>query len=108
MPLQPIGAVGAFDATNRIQNEQGSALPLPGASTDSQTSFGKILSDAIGDVNALQTNANAMVEKFAKGGQMDVHEVMIAMEQAKTAMSMTLQVRNKLVEAYQEVMRTAV
>jgi flagellar hook-basal body complex protein FliE len=63
---------------------------------------------AIGEVNALQANAGEMVQRFAAGDRMDVHQVMIALEQASTAMQLTLQVRNKLVEAYQEVIRMQV
>jgi flagellar hook-basal body complex protein FliE len=104
MPVNGIGLPGAGAV---IPNEQGAALPIPGAQSG-EKSFGQFLTDAIGDVNALQQNAGQMVQKFAAGGQMDVHQVMIALEQASTAMALTVQVRNKLVEAYQEIMRTQV
>jgi flagellar hook-basal body complex protein FliE len=104
MPISGIGLPGAGAV---IPNGQGAALPIPGGEAGDK-SFGQFLTDALGDVNALQQNAGQMVQKFATGGQMDVHQVMIAMEQASTAMALTVQVRNKLVEAYQEIMRTQV
>lgn len=90
-----------------IPNEQGAALPITGEGTE-EKSFGQFLVDALGSVNAAQQRAGDTVRRFAVGEPMDVHQVMIALEQAGTAMALTLQVRNKLVDAYQEVMRTQV
>jgi len=73
-----------------------------------QKTFGEFLTEAIGDVNQRQNEAGQMVERYATGEQIDVHQVMIAMEQAGTALQLTTQVRNKVVEAYQEVMRIQV
>src|SRR5947199_10624025 len=71
-------------------------------------SFGQFLTDAIGDVNALQHKAGDTVQRFATGERMDVHQVMIALEQASTSLALTMQVRNKLVEAYQDISKTQV
>lgn len=104
MAVEAIGAVGAVKGIG--------AADLLGTQATSKTadvdgkSFGQFLTDAIGDVNALQMNAGDTVQKFATGAPMDVHEVMIAMEKASTAMALTTQVRNKLVDAYQELMHT--
>ena len=92
----------------RIPNEQGAALPIPGESGSGTKSFGELLTNALGEVNAQQQHAGEVVQRFALGEPMDIHQVMIAVEQAGTAMALTIQVRNKLVEAYQEVMRTQV
>jgi flagellar hook-basal body complex protein FliE len=70
--------------------------------------FGQFLTEAIGDVNSLQQQAGEKVQSFATGGNLDVHEVMIATEQASTALALTTQVRNKLVDAYQELMHMQV
>lgn len=94
----------------------GIGAPSPGAgltdgareTTGSQKTFGEFLSEAIGEVNQRQSEAGQMVERYATGEQIDVHQVMIAMEQAGTALQLTTQVRNKVVEAYQEVMRIQV
>jgi flagellar hook-basal body complex protein FliE len=48
------------------------------------------------------------MERLAKGEDIDIHQVMIAMEQASTALQLTLQVRNKMVDAYTEIMRTQI
>ncbi len=108
MPVDAIAPIGARGAQQIIPNEMGAGLSIPGAETQDGKSFGQFLTNALGDVNALQHNAGDMVQKFATGAPMDVHQVMIAIEQAGTALALTTQVRNKLVDAYQEVMHTQV
>ncbi len=69
--------------------------------------FQSILKDAIADVHTLQTQADqAIVNLQANKGSM--HEALIAMEKASLSFQTMVQVRNKIVEAYQEVMRMQV
>ncbi|MDR3592750.1 MAG: flagellar hook-basal body complex protein FliE [Negativicutes bacterium] len=71
-------------------------------------SFANVLSDAITDVNKLQNDAQQASINLATGKLNDVSEVVIATEKATIALQLTMQVRNKIVEAYQEVMRMQV
>ena len=71
-------------------------------------SFGKILNGFVDEVNTLQHRADASIEKLATGEITDVHQVMIAVEEANTAMEFMLEIRNKIVDAYQEIMRMPV
>lgn len=68
-------------------------------------SFSQTLQSAFGHVNDLQNHAGEMTRDYALGQTSDVHGVMIAGEQATIALQMTAQIRNKVVEAYQEIMR---
>lgn len=68
--------------------------------------FGERVNEFINDVNDLQLEAGEMAEKFAKGEVQDVHDVMIAAEKASVGLEMVLEIRNRLVEAYREIMRT--
>ncbi len=68
-------------------------------------SFGEMLQSALGQVSTLQTHAGQMATAFAQGKTGDIHSVMIASEQATLALQLTTQIRNKAVDAYQEVMR---
>jgi flagellar hook-basal body complex protein FliE len=68
-------------------------------------SFGDTLQSALSGVNSLQTHANTMSQNFAAGKTSDVQGVMIATEKATLALQLTTQVRNKVVEAYQQVMQ---
>lgn len=74
----------------------------------SSQSFSKIFKDLISDTNSLQSDAARIAEKFALGEIADVHEVMIAAEKAGVAFELVMEIRNKLVEAYQEFMRMQV
>ena len=70
--------------------------------------FGKLLMDVIKEVNSSQQNAVEMQNAFMTGQNVELHELMISMERAGLAMELTLQVRNKLLEAYQEISRMQV
>ena len=71
-------------------------------------SFGSTLKGAVKEVNGLQVQGDKLAAKLATGDIEDVHQAMIAMQKASLAMQFTVQVRNKVIEAYQEVMRTQV
>jgi flagellar hook-basal body complex protein FliE len=74
----------------------------------SDGSFGNTIKNAINDVNKLQGNADQMATKLAAGDAVEVHQAMIAMQKASQALNLTIQVRNKVIEAYQEIMKTQV
>lgn len=67
--------------------------------------FGNYLRDALKEVNRLETHADTLTKRLAAGDNVDIHDVMIATEKANIALQLTIQVRNKAVEAYNEVMR---
>lgn len=67
--------------------------------------FGEILKKSLEDVKAAQNESDKLTGQLVTGEVQDVHEVMIASQKAGLSLQMTVQVRNKVVEAYQEVMR---
>ncbi len=67
--------------------------------------FLSLLKDSIDKVNYLQLNAEQAMQKLAKGEVKDLHEVMVAVEEANLAFMTMMQIRNKLLDAYQELMR---
>ena len=75
---------------------------------ETNTSFGETLQRAITDVNALQSEAGKAVDKMVVGEAVDLHEVMIAVEKAKTSFDLLMEIRNKTIEAYREIMRMQV
>lgn len=75
---------------------------------ESAKEFGRFLSEAMGKVEAAQHEAAAASQRLATGEIRDVAEVMIASEKATLALQLTVQVRNKVLEAYQEIMRMQV
>ncbi|NTV14037.1 MAG: flagellar hook-basal body complex protein FliE [Desulfobulbaceae bacterium] len=70
--------------------------------------FADVLKTAVSQVNDSQVAANSAIEKFQTGETRDLHEVMITMEKADISMRLMMQVRNKVVDAYQEIMRMQV
>jgi flagellar hook-basal body complex protein FliE len=67
--------------------------------------FGSVLKNAINKVEELHGSAEQQVTDLLKGDRSDVHNVMIAVEKADIAFQLMMQVRNKIVSAYQEVSR---
>lgn len=77
-----------------------------GAAADGD--FAQQLMDVLKEVNASQLDARAQQEAFMTNQPVDYHDLMIAMERASTSMQLTMSVRNKLLEAYQEITRMQV
>ncbi len=71
-------------------------------------SFQKMLTDAESTLNGLQADADSSINKLAAGQPVELHEAMLATEKASIAFQFAVQVRNKVIEAYQEVMRMQV
>ncbi|WP_378957110.1 flagellar hook-basal body complex protein FliE [Pelosinus sp. sgz500959] len=70
--------------------------------------FGEFLTEALGEVNQLQNDSAKASFDLAAGKLQDVSQVTIAAEKANIAIQLTMQVRNKMIDAYQEVMRMQV
>lgn len=75
---------------------------------ETNVTFGETLNQAVKDVNALQTEAGKAVDKMVVGENVDLHDVMIAVEKAKTSFDLLLEIRNKTIDAYREIMRMQV
>ena len=67
--------------------------------------FGDMFAGFLKDVNGLQVKADQSIQKMVTGEVKDVHQVMLAVGEAKVAFNLLLEIRNKTMEAYQEVMR---
>lgn len=72
------------------------------------TSFADTLRQSIAEVNQLKTQADAATEDLAVGKSTDIQGTILAMEKADISFKVMMEVRNKIVSAYQEVMRTQV
>ena len=67
--------------------------------------FQSVLSDAIARVEQFQQNSQNAIDKFLSGEDEEVHKVALATQQAELGFDLFLQMRNKVVSAYQEIMR---
>lgn len=77
----------------------------PPAATSTGPSFGDSLLSAFDNVNALQNDSTTAATQFALGKSSDIHSVMIAGQKAGIALELTTEVRNKIVDAYQQIMQ---
>ncbi len=75
---------------------------------DPPKSFVDQLKNAMTEVNDLQTRRETMVEQMVTGEATEVHDVMIAAKESQLAFELLLEIRNKLLESYQEIMRMQV
>ncbi len=75
---------------------------------DQQASFADQLKNAMSEVNQMQTQRDSMVEQMVTGEATEVHDVMIAAKESQLAFELLLEIRNKLLESYQEIMRMQV
>lgn len=78
----------------------GEPIAAPGAAAPS---FKDFLLEALDHVNSMQQNADAAVEQLMTGGEVNPAEVLTAVQKADLSFRMMMQIRNKLVQAYQEV-----
>lgn len=78
------------------------------SNTTEGTGFADSLNEAIDKVNTLQQVADQKIEDMATGKSTNLHETMIAVEKADIALKLMVQVRNKMIDAYQEVMKMQV
>jgi len=74
----------------------------------SESSFKEYLADSIGEIQRLQTEADATINKLVTGEVTNVSEAMIAIEKANLAFLTMLQVRNKIISAYEQIQRMQV
>ncbi|WP_228485689.1 flagellar hook-basal body complex protein FliE [Thermaerobacillus caldiproteolyticus] len=77
-------------------------------SSEAQKAFSQFLKDAINKVNDEQVKSDELTQKLVNGENVDLHQVMIASQKASISLQLALEVRNKVIEAYQEMMRMQV
>ncbi|MBX9604505.1 MAG: flagellar hook-basal body complex protein FliE [Bryobacteraceae bacterium] len=82
--------------------------PVPGAETGSGSAFASALETAIARVEAFRADSKAATERFLAGEEQDLHRLVIAGQKAELSFELLMEVRNKVVQAYQEVMRMQV
>ena len=83
--------------------DTGAAAKMTGSSDAASTPFSELLTDAVGQVDQLESQAHAAVAGLMSGSGVDVHQAMIATQKASMAFELALAVRNKAVQAYQQV-----
>ncbi|MBD3410184.1 MAG: flagellar hook-basal body complex protein FliE [Ignavibacteriales bacterium] len=78
---------------------------MPDRKLPDKTDFGAILGDFVKDVNVKQNEAKSASKEFMMGGDIELHEVMIAGQKAKTSLDLLMEIRNKSLNMYRELTR---
>lgn len=108
-PIMPINSLNLNPNLNPTQginrNEDKASTPGPAGAAKVGADFGQFLNDALQKVDNLQKEADVASVGLATGQIQDLHTAVIAMEKASLSLSLTVEVRNKVLDAYHEVMR---
>jgi flagellar hook-basal body complex protein FliE len=91
-------------ALQKAAGQSGAAGAAGGASATPAANFGDAIKNALTQVNDLQTKSADMSTSYERGDTTDIASVMLAREQASVGFQATLQVRNKLLSAYKDIM----
>lgn len=97
MNIKGLDALTTFESEKRINPQK-----------DLVQGFGDVLKDALNKVNMAQLHSEQITHDFVIGNDVELHQVMIATEKANLALQLTMQIRNKVIESYQEIMRMQV
>ena len=96
MIVAPVDAVGALGPVLRTQAATAGGSPA---------TFGRMLLDGVNQVDRQLVQADSMVAAFAVDGSTPIHQVTIALEQARMSLELMMQVRTHLVDGYHELLR---
>ena len=85
---------------NSIQNNLPALKTPKSVEKPGDEKFGNVLTDFIGQVNQQQFDADKITKNFIEGGNVEIQDVMIAGEQAKTSLQLLMEIRNKAIDMY--------
>ena len=104
MSVSPL-AIKAYSAASELLNNSKGLDARNNSTKEATRSFADTIEESLTKVNDMQEEKSRMIQDFASGKTQNVHELMITLQKAGLAMDMTSAVRNKVMQAYQELMR---
>ena len=99
---------GASPSEARVVNEMKAQGIQSEAPQIHGGNFSDILKESVDKVNLYQTQADTAIKELVAGRSKNIHETMLTVERADTSLKLMMQVRNKILDAYREVMRMQV
>jgi flagellar hook-basal body complex protein FliE len=115
MPASPLGpgdksapSAASIPAAELRELEAGGGVGSATGAGPAASSFSNVLGQMVQDVNAKQTGAAQALHDLQSGQNVSLHQTMIAMEEASVSFQLMVEVRNRLLESYQEIMRMQV
>ena len=104
MSLSPVNLANIAPITPVVPNP----ISAGGGIGETGSAFQSVFSEAVAKVESFQQNASASVDRFLSGEGEELHQVALASQHAELSFDLFMQVRNKVVSAYEEVMRMQV
>ncbi len=103
--MQPLtnAVMAASASAPNLSSGAMAQMPSGTGQTTAPAPFSDLFTDAVGQVNQLEDQARVAVDGLMTGSGVDVHQAMIATQKASMAFELALAVRNKAVQAYQQV-----
>ena len=103
----PVEAIRDFTGRGELRTQTVTSPQAGAAGTApaGKPRFSDLVADFVGDVNSLQFQAGHAVDQLMSGQAADVHQVMVAVEEAGIALDLMLEIRNRVLEGYQELIR---
>jgi flagellar hook-basal body complex protein FliE len=102
MTILPVTSLPSLPSINGVRGA------VTAASPEAAQSFGDLVASGLDNVQQAQSSADSLAQQAATGDLTDLHDYMIASTQAQLATDLTVSVRNKAVEAFNEIMRMQV
>jgi flagellar hook-basal body complex protein FliE len=102
MTIVPVTSLPSLPSINGVSGAATAATP------EAAQSFGDLVASGLDNVQQAQSSADSLAQQAATGDLTDLHDYMIASTQAQLATDLTVSVRNKAVEAFNEIMRMQV
>ena len=103
-----IGALSGIAAAVPTMPSQAAAAVTGASPTNGSGSFANAITDALGKLDSSQQKADGFAQQIASGDLRDVHDYMIAATEASVATELTLAIRNKVVDAFNQIMQMSV
>ena len=115
MPASPLGPAGnstasptSIPAAELRELDAGQAVTSATGARPADSSFSSVLGQMVQDVDAKQNVATQSLQDLQSGQNVSLHQTMIAMEEASVSFQLMVEVRNRLLDSYQEIMRMQV
>ncbi len=102
--ITPVEVAPLIDRSAPLSNTLVQATPIQSTPPASAASFSQLLMNGIDGINQKQVDADNMLRAFALDDSIPVHQVTYALQQAKMSMELALQVRTRVLDAYQQLM----
>jgi flagellar hook-basal body complex protein FliE len=103
------GSAGSVSEKSVLREMQAQGMEAPSSVVrENATTFSEILRNSVDKVNEYQHQADSAIKELVAGRSKNIHETMLAIERADTSLKLMMQVRNKMLDAYKEIMRMQV